>query len=154
MPAEEVVRIVDWLDAANVTYQINGGWGVDGLVGRQTRRHRDLDLVVDEEDVPDFLDWLVDRGYRTVEDWLPVRIELASAAGRVDVHPMRIDATGDGIQQGLDHQVYVHAAGERTHGRVGGRTVVVANADRARALRAGYQIRDVDRHDLNQLDRL
>lgn len=154
MPADEVVTIVEWLEAANVTYQINGGWGVDGLVGRQTRRHRDLDLIIDEEEVPDFLDWLADRGYRAVEDWLPVRIELASPAGRVDVHPMRIDATGDGVQQGLDHQVYVHAAAERTRGRVGGRTVVVANADRARELRAGYQIRDVDRHDLNQLDQL
>ena len=38
MAATEVVQIIAWLEAAGVIYQINGGWGVDGLVGRQTRR--------------------------------------------------------------------------------------------------------------------
>ena len=36
MAATEVVQIIAWLEAAGVIYQINGGWGVDGLVGRQT----------------------------------------------------------------------------------------------------------------------
>jgi lincosamide nucleotidyltransferase A/C/D/E len=154
MPAEEVVRIVDWLEGHEATYQVNGGWGVDGLVGRRTRRHRDLDLLLDEEHVPEMLAWLVERGYRPVEDWLPVRIELAGAAGRVDVHPMRIDHAGSGIQQGLGHEVYVHAAADRTRGIIGGRDVVVARADRQRELRTGYRLRDVDRHDLAQLDQL
>jgi hypothetical protein len=89
MPADEVVRIVDWLEGHEATYQINGGWGVDG-----------------------------------------------------------------GIQQGLGHQVYVHASAERARGSIGGRQVVVAGADRQRELRTGYRLREVDRHDLAELDQL
>lgn len=32
MDAEEVVRVVDWLDERSVVYQVNGGWAVDALV--------------------------------------------------------------------------------------------------------------------------
>lgn len=154
MPAGEVVEIVDWLDAAGVTYQVNGGWGVDALVGRQTRPHRDLDIFIDAAREDDFLAWLFSRGYRMVEDWRPVRSEVVSHRGRADVHPMRIDTAGDGYQQGLDGDTFVHAARDRDCGRIGGRPVIVANAARLRELRMGYPARDVDRHDLAQLEHL
>lgn len=154
MPAGEVVEIVNWLEAAGVVYQINGGWGVDGLVGRQTRPHRDLDIFVDAEREDDFLAWLFSRGYRIVEDWRPVRSEVASDRGRVDVHPMQIDMAGDGYQKGLSGETYVHAARDRVSGRIGGRPVIVASAARLRELRMGYPARDIDRHDLAQLDEL
>lgn len=154
MPAGEVIELVEWLELAGVVYQINGGWGVDGLVGRQTRPHRDLDVFIDEQHEPAFMGWLASRGYRVIEDWRPVRVELVGVRGRVDVHPMRIDEVGDGIQQGLGDEVYLHAAGDRVEGLIAGRVVVVASAQRLRELRSGYPPRDVDSHDLAQLDQL
>lgn len=154
MRAHEVILIVDWLEGADVIYQVNGGWGVDGLVGRQTRPHRDLDVFIDTEHVTGFMSWLYSRGYRLVEDWRPVRVELCGPRGRVDVHPMRIDAAGDGFQQGLGDEVFVHAARDRTVGRIGGQAVVVASKKRLRELREGYVPRAVDHHDLQQLDQL
>lgn len=154
MTAAEVVEVVDWLDAAQVVYQINGGWGVDGLVGRQTRPHRDLDIFVDGQREGEFLAWLSSRGYGVVEHWRPVRVELSGDRGYIDVHPMRINGNGDGVQEGLGGEVYVHPASERVPGRIGGRAVVVASAERARELRAGYRARDVDLHDLAVLDEL
>ena len=154
MTAAEVVRIVAWLDAHGVVHQINGGWGVDGLVGRQTRPHQDLDVFVDEEHEGAFLAWLTSRGYRVTEDWRPVRVELTSPQGRVDVHPMRVDEAGNGVQQGLGDEVYVHAAEHRVIGRIDGQEVVVASAERARELRTGYPPRAVDLHDLALLDDL
>lgn len=44
----EVLAVVAWLEAAGVVYQVNGGWAVDALAGRQTRTHRDVDVFVDE----------------------------------------------------------------------------------------------------------
>ena len=38
MAATEVVQIIAWLEAAGVIYQINGGWGVDGLVADRPAR--------------------------------------------------------------------------------------------------------------------
>lgn len=152
MTADEVVEVVGWLESGGVTYQVNGGWGVDGLVGRQTRRHQDLDLFVDAEHEDALVHWLSTRGYRVSEDWRPVRVELTGPRGRVDIHPMRVDACGDGVQEGLGGETYLHAAHDRVIGRIGGRPVVVARAERARELRQGYPPRDVDRHDLDQLD--
>lgn len=37
------------LEAAGVETVLIGGWGIDALVGRQLRPHRDLDLLADEE---------------------------------------------------------------------------------------------------------
>lgn len=153
-PAAEVIEVVDWLESANVVYQINGGWGVDALVGRRTRAHRDVDVFVDVAHEEEFLAWLLSRGYRVIEDWRPVRVELAGERGRVDVHPMRLDDAGNGVQQGLGDEVYVHAARDRVRGRIGGRPVVVACAERLRELRTGYPARDIDRHDLAHLDAL
>ena len=46
MTADDVVEIVAWLQAAQVDIWLDGGWGVDALVGEQTRAHKDLDVIV------------------------------------------------------------------------------------------------------------
>lgn len=127
---------------------------MDALVGRQTREHGDLDVFVDADAVPALLDWLAGRGYTVQEDWPPIRVELASETGRVDVHPMRIDATGDGVQRGFGDEVFRHAASDRTMGTIGGVPVVVAGRGRLVELRSGYVPRPVDLHDLQLLDAL
>lgn len=149
--ASEVVCVIDWLDARDAVYQVNGGWAVDALAGRQTRPHRDLNLFVDSEVVPPLLEWLTSRGYVQVEDWLPVRTEYASPRGRVDLHPMAVLPDGTGVQQGLGGEVFRHLAAGRTVGRIEGRAVIVATPERLRELREGYELRDVDRHDLRVL---
>ena len=154
MTAAEVVQIVAWLDANGVVYQVNGGWGVDALVGRQTRPHQDLDVFIDEGAEADFMAWLTSRGYRVTEDWRPVRVQLSSPLGQVDVHAMRLDSAGNGVQHGLDGEEYLHPAEQRVTGLIDGQAVVVASAERARELRGGYPPRAVDLHDLALLDEL
>ena len=151
MGEEEVLAVVAWLSARGATYQINGGWGVDALVGRRTRAHRDLDVFVDQRLVNELHRWLRSRGNEVIEDWLPVRIELASSLGRVDIHPIAIQTNGDGIQQGPGGQTFLHPAADRATGQIGGRAVVVASRTRLIELRQGYDPRDEDVHDLAQL---
>ena len=43
-----VVAFCDWADGLGVTYWVDGGWGVDALLGEQTREHADLDLALDD----------------------------------------------------------------------------------------------------------
>jgi lincosamide nucleotidyltransferase A/C/D/E len=43
--AESVLEVLSALSACRVWAA--GGWGVDALVGHQTRDHRDLDLALD-----------------------------------------------------------------------------------------------------------
>jgi lincosamide nucleotidyltransferase A/C/D/E len=43
----DVLQILDKLEAAGVHSYVAGGWGVDALLGEQTREHEDLDLLFD-----------------------------------------------------------------------------------------------------------
>ena len=127
---------------------------MDAHVGRQTREHGDLDVFLDDSAVPAMLDWLLSRGYRTIVDWLPVRVELASPHGRVDLHPMVIGSDGDGVQQSLDGEPIHHSAADRTEVALEGRSVSVATVKRLRDLRRGYDLRPVDAHDVALLEAL
>lgn len=45
-PAREVRRVVSGLAGLGIASWVAGGWGIDALIGAQTRYHGDLDLVV------------------------------------------------------------------------------------------------------------
>lgn len=154
MPAAEVVAVVEWLESQSIVYQVNGGWAVDALGGRQTRTHRDVDVFVDARALPRLRAALQERGYEVAQDQLPVRIEYVAGTDRVDVHPMEMQAGGDGLQQGMAGETYRHRASDRVHGVIGTRPVVVASAARLMELRQGYDPRPEDVHDLRILRRL
>lgn len=61
-PSSEVMAILDELDRRGVRFVVVGGWGVDALVGEQTRLHRDLDLLVAADRCDEVVGWLADRG--------------------------------------------------------------------------------------------
>ena len=76
MVLREVLGVLGDLAEASCAVWVAGGWGVDALVGRQTRLHRDLDLAVDARNETVALRVLGRRGYRVETDWRPVRVEL------------------------------------------------------------------------------
>ena len=46
MRAREAAHLIAALTEADVDIWVEGGWGVDALVGVETRTHKDLDLFV------------------------------------------------------------------------------------------------------------
>jgi lincosamide nucleotidyltransferase A/C/D/E len=44
----ELLLVVDSFEDLGLDYWLAGGWGVDALVQRQTRRHKDIDIVIDD----------------------------------------------------------------------------------------------------------
>jgi lincosamide nucleotidyltransferase A/C/D/E len=51
MEEDDVLSVARCLEAAGLEFWFDGGWGVDAVLGRQTREHGDLDLVVSHGDV-------------------------------------------------------------------------------------------------------
>ena len=151
--ADEVLAVLDALAAAGCWTSLDGGWGVDALVGRQTRSHRDLDIDATQEAAA--VSALRDLGYAIETDWRPNRVELAAPGrGWVDLHPLTFDADGDGTQLGLAGERYVHPAAAFVTGTIGGRTVRCLSAAQQIAWHSGYDLRDADRADRAQLHRL
>ena len=149
-----VERLLGRLDEAEVGYWVLGGWGVDALVGGQTRLHRDLDLAIDEDDWDLSIGVVAALGYVVETDWWPVRVELAAPEGWVDLHPVRFDSSGNGLQAGLDGATFEYPKEHLTAGLLGGRVVPCVSAAWQVRAHSGYDPRPHDLHDLEILAEL
>lgn len=150
----EVRRVLAALDAAGCPHWLEGGWGVDALVGHQTREHRDVDIDVDAgyEDVA--LSALAGLGYAIETDWRPNRVELvAPGRGWVDLHPLVIDASGV-RQAALGGGWHQFPSNCFTTGRLDGEDMPCFTVEAQRFFHTGYEQRAVDHHDLALLDDL
>jgi lincosamide nucleotidyltransferase A/C/D/E len=67
MPVHEVIAVVQLLNQSAIQVCVDGGWGVDALLGEQTRTHADLDVAVEHKDVPAIRALLAERGYQDVQ---------------------------------------------------------------------------------------
>jgi lincosamide nucleotidyltransferase A/C/D/E len=147
--AAEVRGVLDALHAAGCRTWVAGGWGVDVLLGRQTRAHRDLDLAIELPGLEPALDALDARGYLVETDWLPVRVELhRPGRGWVDLHPLVFDERGNGLQMGFEGRVFHYPKAGFGHGSLDGVEVACLSRELQLEFRRGYELRDVDRHDL------
>lgn len=149
---EDVLEVVDALEARSVRHWAAGGWGVDVLVGFETRAHRDLDLAVDESDYETCMTALAGLGYTIETDWLPLRVEVAAPVERwVDVHPVRFDAHGLGIQGDPAGVHFLYPPTAFTIGRLHDRPIPCLSVEQQELFRSGYALRPQDEHDLRLL---
>src|SRR5260370_34664348 len=85
MTESDVIEVLDALAHAGVGACVDGGWGVDALVGRTTRNHYDLDLALDRNDLERARKALEALGYlqdRPVLLGLPIGLALTVVLGR------------------------------------------------------------------------
>ncbi len=151
MEAAEVVRLLSLLEADGVSVWLDGGWGVDALLERQTRVHDDLDLVVELSDVPRVTAVLDGAGYEVVAGAAPKSFVAVHGDGRqVDIHPVVFaDARGGGVYQMDDGGEWVYpSAGLAGLGTVAGRPVRCLSADVQVLVHEGYELTEKDYQEL------
>jgi lincosamide nucleotidyltransferase A/C/D/E len=109
--AQDVIIIYRRLLDNGIQFWLTGGWGIDALLGEQTRPHKDLDVIVLLDDVVRMRELLSRDGYGLKELWSENRwvldahgIETATAfvlqdsgERELDVHAMRLDDQGNGV---------------------------------------------------------
>lgn len=156
MTADDVIEVVERLGAAGVRCWLDGGWGVDALVGEQRRDHSDLDLVVPLDDVDTVIAAVAPLGFRVLLDQRPTRLLLRAGPPdrRVDLHPVVFDGDGNGRQIGAGPNgadAPYPAAGFGGRGRVGGREVNCLTPGLLLLHHRGYTPGPKDRHDVGLL---
>jgi lincosamide nucleotidyltransferase A/C/D/E len=153
MEAAEVVRLLDLLEAEALVAWLDGGWGVDALLDRQTRSHDDLDLVVELDEVPRVTAVLEGAGYEVVAGGAPKSFVAVDADGRqVDVHPVVFaDARGGLYLMDDGHEWVSPSAGFSGSGRVAGRSVRCLTPEVQVLVHDGYELTDKDYRELYQL---
>jgi lincosamide nucleotidyltransferase A/C/D/E len=151
MSAADVVALVRLFARSHCAVWIDGGWGVDALLGAQTRQHADLDLALALADVTLAQDLLVGQlSYAIVQDEAPTRLELRDRQDRrVDLHPLVFDAEGNGRQQLQDGGWGIYPADGLTgSGVIQGQAVRCLSPQLQLRFHLGYAPDDDDRHDV------
>ena len=99
MTADDVDAFLGLMDTLGVRVWLDGGWAVDACLGAPTRRHGDLDIVIEERDVAAVVSALQARAYAPVAraDTRPWNFVMADDAGRqIDFHVVVLDEQGHG----------------------------------------------------------
>jgi aminoglycoside-2''-adenylyltransferase len=150
MPAEVVLEVMEALELSGVRAWVAGGWGVDALLGEQTRPHRDLDLVFDSDQDGErrAIGALEALGFRVMgrepvqTHWWSERIALSDDRGHVvDLHPVN----------GTDFSAALHADSDTPFvtGKVAGRSVSCLSPPVQLRLHEGYEdATEADRADV------
>jgi lincosamide nucleotidyltransferase A/C/D/E len=150
MNATTVLHILDLFATGGVQVWLDGGWGVDALLGRISRPHYDLDLVLPLGDLARAVEMLVGDGFVVTEEELGRAVLEHAEHGRVDLHPTRFDAQGNGMQVQLPvppAAPLVYPSDGFVTGLILGRTVPCISADVQISVRLGYDRSEKHRQD-------
>ena len=153
MNADAVVALYRRLQALGIPIWLDGGWGVDALLGEQTRPHDDLDIVVEEHHLLGLRAALQDDGFKDVErdDTSAWNFVLGHDDGRlIDVHAIVFDAAGNGIYGPAEHGLKYPAGSLSGVGRVESVEVKCLTAA-FQVARSGYTLRDKEFRDVRAL---
>ncbi|MBQ6808941.1 MAG: aminoglycoside adenylyltransferase [Firmicutes bacterium] len=152
---ENLLQVLDLLDASGIRYWLDGGWGVDALFGQQSREHRDVDIDFDAVYTEKLLQLLQEQGYRLETDWLPVRAELHHPQlGYLDIHPFVLEEAGKAKQADLEGGWYLFEADYFGAADFAGREIPCISPKGQKIFHSGYELREKDRHDLQLIEKL
>jgi lincosamide nucleotidyltransferase A/C/D/E len=147
--AETVLALLDLLKSAEIEAWLDGGWGVDALLGYQSRHHDDLDVVVALDHVARLQEVLVPRGFEVSEDHLPVRFVMAHPdLGHIDFHTVTFDPGGGGVQVQPNGGTFRYPPEGFTFGMVLSERVSCISAEVQMLCHRGYEPDEKSGHDV------
>ena len=151
MELESLVSLCHCFREAGLAFWVDGGWGVDALIGRQTRPHSDLDLAVSLNDLPLFRQTLTARGLQRADrvgdpEWNWVFRHPNGES--VDLHGFVLDRFGNGVLGDPVEKAMYPAGAFQGHGVLGDISVRCIAAPFVLAFRNSFDPRGVDRHDV------
>jgi lincosamide nucleotidyltransferase A/C/D/E len=149
MTASDVIEIVHLFNQNHIDLYIDGGWGVDALLGEQTRTHADLDIAVQHKDVARIRALLAARGFKDVprDDTRDCNFVLGDDQGRqIDIHSYIFDSAGNHVF-GV---AYPYDSLNGT-GSVNGYPVKCITPEWMVEFHTGYQLDENDYHDVKLL---
>ena len=149
MSAAMVVEILALFEANDIAVVVDGGWGVDALLGAQSRPHADLDIVVQDRDVPRMRRLLGTQGYHDVprDDSRFFNFVLGDVQGHLlDIHTFTFDEHGHNVF-GLDYLPEMLTG----RGTIAGHPVHCIPPDWMVRFHSGYALDADDFHDVRLL---
>jgi len=143
----DVVDLLKAIDEIGVSVWIGGGWGVDALVGFQSRPHDDIDLYMEKANADAFIEMLISKGYREIkmEYTTDSHAVWQSLSDRVvDLHLFEFEGTNALY---FEREAYPSDI-LNGKGIIGGIAVQCFNAEAQVLFHQGYKHSEKDVHDV------
>jgi lincosamide nucleotidyltransferase A/C/D/E len=150
----DVTEHLDLFDELQISVCIGGGWGVDALLGEQTRPHSDLDIVLGTAESEALEAALRERGFTDsyTADHTAWNFVVEDARGRrIDFHVVEFAEDGR-ITYGPPERGYEFPPESLSgSGVIGGRTVICHPPDFQVEAHTGYELTPKDLADVQAL---
>ena len=165
--AEDVLHIYQLLADHNIPIWLTGGWGIDALLGEQTRPHKDLDVLLRLDDMVQMQGILAREGYHLKELWSENRGDTDSAGNEIatafvlhdaegrefDAHAIRLDADGNGLPTWEESADFTIPKDDLSGvGTITGVAVQCLTPEAQKRFHTGYELPEKHREDLRLLD--
>ena len=162
LSAEDAASLCGRLEEHRIRFWVMGGWGVDALLQRQTRPHKDLDVLALLGDLAKLRQLLDEQGFSLKRVWQesrrldeaadhwPTAFVVADTQGReLDVHLIDIGPDGRIVQHYDDPWPLPDAI--TGQGSIAGKKVPCVSKETQLAMHTGYSLPDGHLRDLELL---
>ena len=161
--SEEIIRLYQLLESHHIPIWLTGGWGIDALLGEQTRPHKDLDVIMLLDDVKRMCALLAKHGYEMEILWSENKFVIDPNGNQVatafvlqhangyqfDAHAMTLDAQGNGIPAWEEVEDFVFTKAELSgQGVIAGLIVQCITPESQIKCHTGYDLPDKQKSDL------
>ncbi len=150
--AKDVIDLITLAESQGIEVFLDGGWGVDALLGEQTREHQDIDLFVRKEQAALYILLLQNNGFSECKEAFSTaqHIVFRDKEGRtVDLHLFEYAPDGRILYEGEFYPADTFSG----KGRIAGKEVVCVPPAAQVAFHVGYVFDDNDIKDVLSLCR-
>lgn len=154
MTVERVHWFLALFGELGLTVWLDGGWGVDALLGCQIRRHEDLDIIVTSTDSVRLVEALRHRGFHDVitDDRCERNFVMAHPEhGRIDFHVVERSRDGSAVYAPREVEWKISALELDGKGGIGGTTIQCMSPEYHVRSHTGYALDDTDFADMKAL---
>ena len=162
--ASEIIRMFGLLSDHCIRAWLLGGWGVDALLETQTREHKDIDVLIQEEDILQMIQLLELDRYDDFHLWEENRWDidkenhqyptafymLDNKEREFDVHAIRLDEEGNAIPQwALDDNNFLYTKADiSATGKINGVPFPCITAEKQMLVHTGYELPETHQSDM------
>ena len=154
MTADKVHWFLNLFDELGIKVWIDGGWGVDALLGECTRDHQDLDIIISWEDSSILTEALFARGFVDIptDDRTDRNFVMGHPShGMIDFHVVERTEDGGAIYGPGEIDWIISELELDAVGYIGGREVRCLSVDYQVRSHTGYTLQDTDFADMHAL---
>jgi lincosamide nucleotidyltransferase A/C/D/E len=146
----DAIEIITYAEENGINIWLDGGWGVDALLGEETRTHNDIDLFVEESNHVSFIKILKAKGFFEIPEAYTTEFHTVwkDAKNRIiDLHIFNFNEQGYIVFEGEAYPPDVFSG----IGKIGDKEVKCIDAANQVLFHLGYEHDKNDVHDVKLL---